>query len=532
MAKPPKQIPAAHSSPPRPATETARVSGDDIHILRPGLHSQAGDLPFAGPSSQRPPETDGGTRQPAVEVSEMLTRHQPGESSTAPDALNLSARPTTPTFLPAHLAIRLTPATDSPEGIRYDGRDRIYVDMREGTAMVSKNPDGHYQLTSANELVPSGYRVERIRETHLWQKLQPGATRRPAADAADSMAGPSKRARVEDDQSAQAKTLSGVLDLSSRQWRNWGQSTRPTSGQSVEIDGLHYPIVSQIVRSNTPVVCIKHPHFNPERFDAFEQMLVDEPALQPRWATRSADDRWAVADTRLPFERSLTRSVAESFEYLSGQSSRAVANTLFYQSRGAEVINGEGLQVLGQTLRHWENRAIPAPRRSLADPLMLLPIQPTLNDGTFGGKIELPSASAANLQRIDFDSAKFPDQWREYSATPRNASLQKLFKSVLEKSGYTVSPPNHSLLENALVFYRPGLNVLFAMKLPTISAAFIRRYTKPGSELNNSAALMQLDDAGRQRLSALLAQDNVIYLVGGIDPLNSQTPSLFVLREG
>lgn len=532
MAKPPKQIPAAPSSPPRPATDTARVSGDDVHTHRPGLHLQAADLPFVGPSSQRPPEVAGGARQPSVEVNEMLTQRLPGESGTAPGPMNLSTRPTTPTFLPAHLAVRLTPASDSPEGIRYDGRDRSYVDMREGTAMVSKRPDGHFQLTSANELTASGYLVERIRGTHLWQKLQPGVTRRPAADDADSAAGPSKRTRLDDEQSSQPRTRPEVLDLSSRQWRNWGQSTRPTSGQSVEIDGLHYPIVSQIVRSNTPVVCLKHPRFNPERFDTFEQMLVDEPALQPRWATRSADNNWTVADTRLPFEKPLTQSVTESFEYLSAQSSRAVAKALFHESRGAEVINGEGLQVLGQTLRHWENRDIPAPRRSLADPLMLLPVQPTMNDGTFGGRIELPAASAPGLQRIDFDSAQFPEQWREYAAAPDNLNLQKLFTNVLEKNGYTVSPPNYSLLENALVFHRPGLNVLFVMKLPTISADFVRRYTKPGSELTNSAALLQLDDAGRQRQNALLAQDNVIYLVGGIQPLNPQTPSLFVLREG
>ncbi|NYH07205.1 hypothetical protein [Pseudomonas moraviensis] len=535
MAKPPKQIPPASSSPPRSSTDSPPINVD--YIIRPGVRLHAGEPPFIGHLSQHAAQPDGAPRLPSVEVSEMLPLQLLHTSIIAPETL---ARPTSPVFIPVHLALRLTPAAASPQGIRRDGRERTYVDMREGTAMVHQHPDGRFQLTSANELTPSGFLVERIHGTNLWQKRQAIAARRTHVDEPDTQAGPSKRLRLNEDGASTdpaplADKASAMphqpLDLSGKPWRSWGQPTKPTSGQSVEVDGLHYPIVSQIVRSNTSIVCIKHPRFNPERFEAFEQMLVDDRTLQPRWAARAPDNRWIVADDHLPFEKPLTQYVADAFEYLSRQSVRAVAKAMFKESRGAEVINGEGLQALSQTFRFWENKTIPAPR-NLADPLMLLPIQPIIGDGTFGGRIVLPPTSGPSLQRVDFDRQKLSQQWSEYTAAPGAANLQKLFHSILVKSGYTVSPPDPLLLENSLVFHREGLDSLFVLKLPLVSPDSIPRYTRPGSELTSSAALMTLDETGRQRLNALLAQDKVNYLVGGIQRPSPDQPTLFILREG
>ncbi|MDD1138185.1 hypothetical protein M5G22_11570 [Pseudomonas sp. TNT2022 ID233] len=536
MAKPPKQIPPAGSSPPRPSTDTPRVNLDNVSSIRPGMHLPTGEPSLAGHSSPRTTEHDAGNRQPSVEVSEMLPRQHPHASGIAPEA---SPRPTSPVFIPAHLALRLTPAAASPQGIRRDGRERTYVDMREGTAMVHQHPDGRFQLTSASELSPSGFLVERIRGTNLWQKRQAIAARRPHVDEPDTQADPGKRPRLNEDDAStdpdpladKPSTIAQPLDLSNKPWRSWGQPTKPTGGQSVEIDGLHYPIVSQIVRSNTPIVCIKHPRFNPERFDAFERMLVEDRTLQPRWADRGPDNQWRFTDHHLPFEKPLTQYVADAFECLSGPSARAVAKAMFRESRGAEVINGEGLQALSQTFRHWQDKAIPAPRH-LADPLLLLPVQPTLGDGTFGGRIALPPATGPSLQRLDFDPQKFSQQWDEYTAAPGAESLQKLFHDILVKSGYTVSSPDPLLLENSLVFHREGLDSLFVLKLPLVSPGFIPRYTRPGSELTSSASLMRLDEVGRQRLNALLALDKVNYLVGGIEQPSPDHSTLFILREG
>lgn len=537
MAKPPKQIPPASSSPPRPATGTPHLTVDNVSNLRPGVRLHAGEPAFIGHLSQHTLQPDGTPRPPSVEVSEMLPLQLPHTSINAPETL---ARPTSPVFIPVHLALRLTPAAASPQGIRRDGRERTYVDMREGTAMVHQHPDGRFQLTSASELTPSGFLVERIHGTNLWQKRQAISARRPHVDEPDEQAGSSKRPRLNEDEASTdpdpfadkaSATTHQPLDLSSKPWRSWGQPTKPTSGQSIEIDGLHYPIVAQIVRSNTPIVCLKHPRFNPERFEAFEQMLVDNRTLQPRWAARAPDNRWIVADDHLPFEKPLTQYVADAFEYLSGQSARAVAKAMFKESRGTEVINGEGLQALSQTFRYWEDRTVPAPRH-LADPLMLLPIQPIIDDGTFGGRIELPPTSGPSLQRVDIDPQKFSQQWNEYTAEPGAASLQKLFYKILVKSGYTVSPPDPLLLENSLVFRREGLDSLFVLKLPLVSSDFIPRYTRPGSELTSSAALMTLDETGRQRLNTLLVQDKINYLVGGIQRPSLDQPTLFILREG
>ncbi|MHC8382523.1 hypothetical protein [Pseudomonas sp. LB3P14] len=471
----------------------------------------------------------------------------PRESGPQTEAINKPARPTSPTFIPAHLAVRLTPAANSPDGIRYDNRTRTYVDMQEGTVMVHIKPDGSYQQTSANESIPSGHLLERIPETNLWQKLEPTATttqtrRRPNSGEPDRVAGPSKRPRLDEDHSSSPDTdpfaeniLANepqVLDFSSKLWRNWGKATKPDSGQTVEIAGLHYPIVSQIVHSGTRVVYLKHPRFKPERFDGFEQMLLDDPSLQPRWAAKR-QGQWSVIESRFPFEKPLTQYVADSVGYLSEQSSRAVAKAMFRDARDTEVINGEGLLILSQTFRHWGDRALHlTPRRSLADPLMMLPEQPIMRDGTTGGRIVLPSPSAQHLQRLDFDPQKFPQEWSEYAAAPGDASLRKLFKIVLEKNAYTVSPLDYSLVENALVFHREGLDAVFVLKLPHVSADFIPRFTRPGSEMTSSVSQMRLDEVGRQRLNALLAQDKLIYLVGGTQQLSPEKQTLFILREG
>jgi hypothetical protein len=103
---------------------------------------------------------------------------------------------------------------------------------------------------------------------------------------------------------------------------------------------------------------------------------------------------------------------------------------------------------------------------------------------------------------------------------------------MLVKSGYTVSPPDPLLLENSLVFHREGLDALFVLKLPMSYPGFVPRFTRPGSELTSSASLMRLDEDGRQRLNALLAQDKVNYLVGGIQRPDAEPPFLFILREG
>ncbi|MDD0971969.1 MULTISPECIES: hypothetical protein [Pseudomonas] len=540
MAKPPKPMTPASSSTQRTTTDTPRVNVDNVDNvsnIHPGLHLQARVPDASGPSSQRTAQPDGSPRQPSVEVSDMLPRQPLHASVTEPET---SARPASPVFIAAHLATRLTPATDSAQGIRRDGRERIYVDMREGTAMVHQHPDGRFQLTSASELIPSGFLVERIRDTYLWQKRPAIATRRPHVDESDAEAGSGKRSRLDNedhpaDSSPTTEQSSPLphqpLNLSLDLWRNWGEPTKPAGGQSIEIDGLHYPIVSQIVRSNTPVVCIKNPRFSPERFEAFEQMLNDDLTLQPRWAARGPDNHWTVVEHHLPFEKPLTQYVTDTFECLSEASARAVAKTMFFQSRGAEVINGEGLQALGQTLRHWRDRSIPAPRH-LADPLLLLPVQPVISDGTFGGRIVLPVTSEPHLQRLDFDPQKTGQAWQDYTSAPGSAGLQRLFHSVLLKSGYTVNPPDPTLLENALVFNREGHDTLFILKLPPLSSGFISRYTKPGSELISSASLMKLDDAGKQRLNTMLAQNKINYLVGGIQQPTPDRPTLFILREG
>ena len=112
----------------------------------------------------------------------------------------------TPTVLAPHLAARLSDASASAQGIRYDKHRKTYVDTAEGTVMVGKNAEGEYQQTFASELKPSGERVEQIPGSNRWRLKVTNATnaseqtlannRRPAQESQEDPAGAGKRPRL------------------------------------------------------------------------------------------------------------------------------------------------------------------------------------------------------------------------------------------------------------------------------------------------------------------------------------------------
>jgi hypothetical protein len=460
--------------------------------------------------------------------------------------------PSAPTFVPAHLAGLLTKAESSVDGIRYDKHKRTYVDMQEGTVLVRKNEDGHYQASSASELVPSGALLERIPGTNLWRPKahtvtntpispQPH-TRQPSAEPDEPTSGPSKRQRLDEEGSHAAdtdiiaehllSTESTALDLSYGQWRNWGKNTPPQSGQSIEIDGLHYPIVPQDLYPATRLVYLQHPGFSPGRYDAFEQMLLDNPSLQPKWAVKK-DDQWKVVQRRPPFVMSLSQYVASSFKYLSNHSASAVARAVFNQTSHFAAINAHGLALMSRTFHHWLDRtSTAAPRRELADPLMMLPALPTTLSGT-ETIISLPTPSAQALQRLDFDPGRIPQEWNEYVANAPGASLRRLFSTVLEHNGYVVNRTSRILSEDALLFHREGLDAVFVLRFPvTTLLGNMKRHAAPGSELNDPAYRARIGEAQWQELSNRLDLDKVIYLLGSTQPISSDQTTLVIVREG
>ena len=568
MAKPPKKIPGSPS--PELPTSTTRITpdpatGPHVGIVHPVPGIAGTDAISGSPSTDAQPGTS--VPRPSVIVSQMpdsqipsLTRPAVTETAT-PDTPQTSpvptgdasvrVRPPHPVFVDSAVANLLKNAPGTSEGIHYDKYKKAYVEMAGGMVMVRKGPDG-YRQTHAQESSASGERVEQVPGSKLWRQIdaidtpskRPGSPGGQApADSPQATAGPSKRARLSDennvasDAGALVENLfaqqSNALDLSISQWKNWGKSTKPLSGESIEIEGQHYLIVPQGLRPETGLVYMQHPGFAPEHFDAFEHMLRHEPSRQPKWALKR-NGEWKVLDNHPPFAMSPSQYVASAFNYLSDASTLAIARAVFDRAKLPDGLNGHGLSVMALTFRHWMDRVnseLPMP--SLADPLVMLPRLPARPDSLApGGVLTLPARGSDLLQRLDFDPQRFPLEWGVYAAAPTGASLRNLFTSILQHNGYRVSPTTRQHREGALIFHRPGVAAVFVLKLPHISGDTVARTTIIGSELTSSDFQSRLHETDKQRLNDALTRNEIIHLVGGVHQFPRENPTLFIVREG
>ncbi|MBC8998872.1 hypothetical protein IAI51_20295 [Pseudomonas sp. N40(2020)] len=565
MAKPPKKI--AGSTSVDPSVSTPRALPDAPGALRLDAGEIAGSDSTPGSSTATVmPEAIG--QRPSVIVSQMLDVQQhsptrraglgpsPDSATHQASAIDVprGASPQPPQFIDPELAALLTSAESSAEGIRYDKHKKTYVEMDGGTVMVRRNPDGSFQQTHAGELSPSGDLIEQIPGTRLWRRIEPvtATAKRPQpapdsspVETAEATPGPSKRSRPEqtDNVSTDADTLmqtlfsrqAGVLDLSSGQWRNWAKVTRPETGDSIEIGGAYYQIVSRERQPDTGLVYLQHPGFAPEGgYDAFEHMLREDSSRQPKWALKR-NGQWNVLENHPPFEMPMTQYVAGAFKYLSDHSQSAIARAVFDHSTQSRAVDNHALSMMVLTFRHWTDRVNnEAPTtRGLLDPLMLLPTLPTRPDKLYpGGILSLPSSSSVPFVRLDFDPQKFSGPWDTYAAAPTPANLRALFTTLLQDNGYSVNPSTRALQEGALIFHREGIAAVFVLKLPRIVGSSIPRPTLPGAEISSSVFQSRLSVTTQRTLDLHMAQNQVIYLMGGTQQTDQGKPTLFMVREG
>ncbi|WLH37383.1 hypothetical protein PSH79_08780 [Pseudomonas sp. FP2196] len=569
MAKPPKKIPGSTTA--DASTTTTRAQSDSPESPRGDIAHSLPDMTGVDPtpdSSSSTVQSERVGQRPSVIVSHMPERQQAPSAHHASmdrsaDSSTLQASAVeTPIdtgvhpriYLDVEVAALLTNAQSSPEGIRYDKHKKTYVDMEAGTVMVRRNPDGSFQQTHAGETSPSGDLIEQIPGSRLWRRVEPTATtsKRPQPDVdstpvetADAIPGPSKRARLESaiDVSANADKLmealfsrqAGALDLSSGQWRNWAKATRPETGDSIEIDGAYYQIVSRERTPDTGLVYLQHPGFAlAGGFDAFETMLRNNPSHQPKWALKR-DGQWRVLENHLPFEMPMTQYVSTAFRHLSSHCEGVIARAVFDHSTQSAAPDNHSLSTMVLTVRHWINRVNnEAPTTpGLLDPLMLLPSLPTQPDRLYpGGILSLPSSSTAAFVRVDFDPQKFPGHWDAYSAAPTPAHLRTLFSTLLRENGYSVNPSSRALQEGALIFHREGVTAVFVLKLPRITGNRVPRPTLPGAEISSSVFQSRLTVPAQQELNIHLARNQVVYLMGGVQQTEPGKSTLFMVREG
>lgn len=556
MAKPPRKIPASTSAdtslpPPRPDTPADTRAGTGLSIA-----DTAGGSPTPGSSSamivsdvpgQRPSVIVNALPDPLPHSLAQPTQAAPGAADSTPPhagavegAGNINIAP--------ELAALLMNTPHTPEGFRHDKRGASYINMEDGSLwLVRRQPEGHYRQASAHDRNWLGAEVELIPTSKLWRRVEPTSTtaKRPQADPElppAETAGPSKRPRHEQADTARADALMeslisrqpNVLDLSAGQWKNWGKTSKPEQGDSIEIDGAHFSIVSTGGQPHTGLVYVQHPRFSPEGYDGFEHVLINEPSHQPKWAIQR-DGQWHVVENHLPFEMPMAQYVSSAFKYLSEHTERALARGVFDHSRQSKALDNHALSMMVLTFRHWHDRINnEAPTtRGLLDPLMLLPRLSAQPDPLYpGGLLSLPPSNAHRFQRIDFDPQKFPGEWAEYAAAPTPANLRNVFGTLLRNNGYTLHPSSRALQEGALIFHREGVAAVFVLKLPRITGHSIPRPTLPGSEISGSAFQARLTPAAQRELNIHLAQKQVIYLVGGVQPTGPGKKSFFIVREG
>ncbi|WP_322846440.1 hypothetical protein [Pseudomonas sp. B33.4] len=574
MAKPPKKI-TRPLSPDSSVTSTdplqnplgispddvAHPGGDATHINpAPGASSTHPGLATIEPQPtvtihHRPAATverptviihhlpeGAGTSRAASWVSRHFAENQPAASA----GTATRQRVLHPVFIDPESAVKLKSKPSTEDGLRYDKHKKAYVEMSAGMVMVGKTPDG-WRQTHSGESTPTGEWVEQIPGSRLWREIdaprQGAQSDSVSVEATDATPGPSKRPRLDEQSNVtiDASTLveniflqqNVALDLSTGQWKNWGKTTKPESGESIEIDGLHYPIVKQGVQADTGLVYLQHPGFSPDSFDTFEHMLRHEPSRQPKWALKR-EGQWKVLDTHPPFEMPTTAYVSTAFRSLSDHSTNLLARAVFDRVALPQGVTAHGLSVMALTFRHWIDRVSnEAPMHSLSDPLVMLPKLPTSHGSVAdGGLLTLPSYTSNQLQRLDFDPKRFPLEWLTYAAQPTAASLRVLLTSILQHSGYSINNTPRQLRENALIFHREGVAAVFVLKLPPITGNHIPRYTAPGSGLLEPGFLNMLSPAQKQQLGSLLPHTELIYLVGGIQHVSSDNPTLFIVREG
>jgi hypothetical protein len=575
MAKPPKKVPSTlppdssgtptgHSGNPRGAT-----TGEIVHPV-PGIAS----LPSAAGSSSstafgtlpehRPTITIHHYPGRVVEHPSVIVHHFPegaGPSNvanwvalhysenqqTAVASSATSGRVQHPVFINAESAgqLKLQPGTE--EGFRYDKRHKAYVEMQGGMIMVGHTPDG-WRQTYAGESTPTGKRVEQIPGTPLWREIDgPRQGHQTASDTGTidtsyAMPGPSKRPRLHEDANVDVDVASNTgtlvrrlsvqrspaLDLSTTQWKNWGKTTKPQTGESIEIDGLHYPTVKQVLRADTELVYLQHPGFKPDDFDGFENMLRHEPSKQPKWVLKR-EGQWRVLDNHLPFEMSPTQYASHAMSYLSEHSANNLARAVFDQVSTHQEIDASGLSLMTLTFRHWIDRVNnTSTRHSLSDPLMLLPTLPTQHHAQYaGGTLSLPAYSSNRLQRLDFDVPPL-------DFIPGPSSTRDLFERFLGLSGYSINPKRHlhPSGEDVMVFHREGIAAVFVLRLTAVTQGPVPRFTAVGSELSEPLFLSTLSERDARLLAEHLQRYEVIYLLGGKEQISADSSTLFIVREG
>jgi hypothetical protein len=437
-----------------------------------------------------------------------------------------------------HLAALLPAAQGSPDGIRKGPRGNTYIDIADGTVLVRRNVQGEYKLASATTTNVPDITFEQIPGQFVWRRKlqaiantqqdpQPGSSR-ALTQPEESAPGPSKRPRLpEESDPLDPFVLMGISEL----WKAWGK-TKPPAGVSVEIGGKHFAILDQPTHAADGFAFIKPPQLSAYRFDAFEQLLLTNPELQPRGIVKSADstahgsEAWKIVGSR-PFEKSLTQYVSDQFPFLSDHSASKAAREMFNRASHSNKLTGAGISALVETFKYWENRSMfvgdnRVVRQDLSDPLMLLsPLAADVN-----GHTRVPLPSAEGLQRIDFNPKLLSGSQHQRG----RRTTRTLFKDLLSAHGYYIAHDFGASQGNALLIKRTGVDHIFIMFMDRIQNKTVF-LSDPITWLKKRVLVDNMDAQINDDLMEHLHTNRIIFLLGANEPLPTHEYNLLVTRH-
>jgi hypothetical protein len=437
-----------------------------------------------------------------------------------------------PTYLKPEDANRLTRPELATDGIRYNKFKQTFVTTVEGTVMVRKNKAGEYQQAFASSQEAPDIFFEQIEGTVFWRQKTsntkpnetPSSSQEPVGQADEPIAGPSKRPRLEPAVSATATVHDQQTPYF---WLSWGYLNKPAGIESVQLGWLHYSIVPVGSNPAPKVYFLRHPEFVPTHFEAFENMLVNAPGLQPVATFRLGSDPGEIHPGKRFFEEPITQSVARAFPDFSAATARAVARRLFELADHSPTITGTGLVNIQATLHQWQQRPL-STAPALADPISMLAVAPDID---LGGKrlIPMPSQGDGELQRLTFDPQRFPFAWNHYKTYPSDLNLRRLLGSLLVTSGYEIFPLTYEHRMPTLVFKRARQEQIFFLKLGTIDQAGLTHV--PGNELTEPSTPARIGQDAFKALTEAAAQNKVVWLIGGVLKVAGKPDSVFIIRE-
>lgn len=478
--KPPSR-PKAPGSPNENAPGRRDTGPDSVPGRPVTSHGHQPDPPPRQPLPGHTQTTD--AQAPAVEIFDL-----PAETHIS---RVITDHPISNYFLPPAMVDRL-PAPDPQTGVRSIVSGRQYVDLADGgTVLLGSDWQGQWRARQPSELTPSGPRLVRVEGTLTWRVVQPH----------------------------------------SEPWQNWGIGPQQASTEVIAADGVHYQTLPRRDAPEHPIAYIKNPAHPGYDFDLLEAVLRHHTEQQPRGAIQVPPAHHWQIDPTLPFDKTLTEYVGTYFADLSQVSQHNVARQQFVLANGSDTANGAGLTTLRQVFNDWKTLNA-TPRPELADPLLMLPVMPTVPGNGTSRILELPAPDdQASLQRLTFDPQKFRQDWSYFSTTQYPGDIKRFMEGLLTRNGYTVFEPTPAQAYPALVFRRTGHDFVFYMTLHRILG---KRIHIPSSSDRGFAPERLPQLIGVPALRAVQnaeAANTLIWLKGGSHISADYPSSVFIVRS-